>query len=623
MKATEDLIFQLLAKKAIQPCEPEMGQFVSRIFLRHKSNGSYRLILDLSDFNAHIAVSHFKMDTLAKTLTLVTPFCYFCSLDLADAYLIVGMDPHYYKFLRFIWKGQLMEFVCMPFGLKESPFRFTKLAKAPLSVIRQAGFTISAYLDDFLNCEFDYDTCNEAICYTYNVLVSLGFLPNNKKSVFVPCQIIESLGHILNSVTMTVYLPPSKSEAITALCEHTIGKPRMSIRFLCTVIGKLVSCFTAHPLGRLHYRSMERLKVQELKRHCGDFEAIISLDQHSISDLRWWVQTLPTAAAPISRGVPTCVFTCDASKRGWSACFDGVKANGHFSTIEAPFSTNTKEILAVLYGLRSHVTNFRNRHVLALSDSTTAISIIKSMGSMDNLAHDCIAQDLWNFASQNNIWVSMSHIPGILNEESDEGSRILSSSTEWALPQKTFDKLLHRFRQYGPVIMDVFASRLNYKLKPYVSFGADPYSSHVDCFTMPWNSPYVYFANPPFSVISKTVQKIRQDNATVMMIFPFWPTQMWLNPLLNLLISEIVVLPKDPPLFLPWEPDTPHPLADRLALCTAMLCGDRSRQTEFQQSLQTASSMPSHQNIKKLIQPDSKSGKHFVWKGRLIPVNQL
>ena len=116
---------------------------------------------------------------------------------------------------------------------------------------------MSAYLDDFLNCEQSFQTCENAVCCTYNTLVSLGFLPNDKKSVYIPCQIIEHLGHILSSITMTVHLPLSKTESILALCEQVLHCKTVTICHLCHLIGKLVSCFVAHPLGRLHYRSME------------------------------------------------------------------------------------------------------------------------------------------------------------------------------------------------------------------------------------------------------------------------------------------------------------------------------------------------------------------------------
>ena len=511
----------------------------------------------------------------------------------------------------------------MPFGLKESPFRFQKLCKPPLVVIRQSGFMVSGYLDDFLNCEQTFHMCKNAIICTYNTLVSLGFLPNDKKSVYMPCQIIEHLGHVLNSITMTVYLPISKTEAIINTIDRALHSDVVTIRFLCHLIGKLVSCFVAHPLGRLHYRSMECLKVESLRIHKGNFESKISLDPHSISDLQWWLSTLPQATAPINRGIPTCVFTSDASLIGWSGAFNGQIANGHFSKLEGPLSINCKELLAVLYSLRSHVTNFKNTHVLALSDSTTAISVVKAMGSMKNLVHDTIAQDIWRVAEENNFWISISHIPGRFNKESDFGSRVLSTTTEWALPQETFDKMVHHLRPWGPVIMDIFASRLNYKLKPYCSFGPDPECSQIDCFNMLWDSPYIYYANPPFSVLNKTIQHVQQQNATVMIVFPFWQQQMWFNRLLELLVSEIVVLPLSPPIYLPWDRSAHHPLEDNLDLCTAIISGDPFKIRAFQQKMPTTLLTTDLHLFKKQLRHKSENGKTFAWRGRLMPVTHL
>ena len=102
-------------------------------------------------------------------------------------------------------------------------------------------------------------------------------------------------------------------------------------------------------------------------------------------------------------------------------------------------------MLALLYSLKSFSSQFANQHILALSDSTTTISVVKSMGSMKNLVHDTIVQDIWRVAEDNKFWISISHIPGYLNEESDFGSCVLSSTTEWSLPQTTFNKLLVHF----------------------------------------------------------------------------------------------------------------------------------------------------------------------------------
>ena len=46
----------------------EPGQIFSPIFLHPKKDGSYRLILNLKQFNTNVVHHHFKMDSLSKLL---------------------------------------------------------------------------------------------------------------------------------------------------------------------------------------------------------------------------------------------------------------------------------------------------------------------------------------------------------------------------------------------------------------------------------------------------------------------------------------------------------------------------------------------------------------------------
>ena len=506
--ATDHLIQELLDKNAIVPCEREPNDFVSRIFLRRKSNGSYRMILDLKDFNVFVAYHKFKMSTFKSMMLLVNEQSFLVSIDLSDAYLSFAMLPLSQRLLKFQWCHLLFRWTCMPFGLSKAPHCFSKALKAPLAVVRQKGFTIDSFLDDFLQCECDFDTCNRAVQFAYNLLVSLGFHPNFTKSSLVPSQQVESLGHIIDSVSMTVHLIPHKSEAIVAMCRAAVRNPIMSIRQLCCLIGKLISCFIAVPLGKLHYQSLEHLKNSALKTSHGNFDAKCTLNSLNIQDLLWWIEVLPSAVSPISRGCTSAVFTTDASDLGWGSCFNGRKAHTPFTPTEAQLSTNSQEILAVYYGLRSFVQDFKGKHILCMSDSTTAVSVIRKFGSMNSPVHDQLAKNIWEFAAQHGIWLSITHLAGRLNHDSDLASREFSTTTEWAVTQSIFDTLCHRFRAFGPFVIDLFASRLNYKIKPYYSWIPDPYSTHVDAFTISWSSPYSLFAHPPFSLWTKVVRKV-------------------------------------------------------------------------------------------------------------------
>ena len=76
------------------------------------------MILNLKRLNKHITYHHFKMDTLQTALLLVTPNCFFASIDLKDAYYSCSIAPEHRKFLRLLGKS-----VC----LSSTPYQMVSL----------------------------------------------------------------------------------------------------------------------------------------------------------------------------------------------------------------------------------------------------------------------------------------------------------------------------------------------------------------------------------------------------------------------------------------------------------------------------------------------------------------
>ena len=75
------------------------------------------------------------------------------------------------------------------------------------------------------------------------------FVIHPEKSVLVPSQQMEFLGFLLNSVNMTIRLPPTKAERVQLACQSLLHKSKMSIREVAQVIGLIVSSFPAVQFG--------------------------------------------------------------------------------------------------------------------------------------------------------------------------------------------------------------------------------------------------------------------------------------------------------------------------------------------------------------------------------------
>ena len=115
-----------------------------------KKSGQYRPVLDLSTLNGYIRQIHFQMETPDKIRLSINPGDWATSLDLRDAYFHLLMHPSCHKFLRFVWRDVVYQFVALPFGLSLAPFIFSKVVKEFVGIQRTQGHRVRDYLDDWL-----------------------------------------------------------------------------------------------------------------------------------------------------------------------------------------------------------------------------------------------------------------------------------------------------------------------------------------------------------------------------------------------------------------------------------------------------------------------------------------
>jgi len=150
-------------------------------------------------------------------------------------------------------------------------------------------------------------------------------------------------------------------------------------------------------------------------------------------------------------------------------------------------------------------------------DNTTAVACINNFGSTHSEVCNLETREIWNFASENNIWLIAAHLPGKLNVVADKESRKIRDETEWMLNEKLFHKLIKAY--FKPTI-DLFASRLNFQINRYVSWIPDPHAIAIDAFTVCWSSELCY-AFPPFSIVHQVTQNIWKDKAEGLIIVPY------------------------------------------------------------------------------------------------------
>jgi hypothetical protein len=85
-----------------------------------------------------------------------------------------------------------------------------------------------------------------------------------------------------------------------------------------------------------------------------------------------------------------------------------------------------------------------------------------------------------------------------------------------------------------------------------------------------------FYAFPPFTLISRTLQKIIEDEACGILVFPYWPSQFWFPVLKSLLMEEILFFPPSNDALLSIDSNS-HPLASSLTLAAAKLSGTHTQ----------------------------------------------
>ena len=141
------------------------------------------------------------------------------------------------------------------------------------------------------------------------------------------------------------------------------------------------------------------------------------------------------------------------------------------------------------------------------------------MGGSKSYKCNLTAILIWQWAIERHIWLSIEHVAGALTQEADFESRERNNSGEWALSQITLKTIADIFK-VTPTI-DLFASRINFKVNKFVSWFADPLTFKTDIYF----SNEIFYSYPPIDCIQRFLQKVELEQMEGILVFPCWSTQ--------------------------------------------------------------------------------------------------
>ena len=256
-------------------------------------------------------------------------------------------------------------------------------------------------------------------------------------------------------------------------------------------------------------------------------------------------------------------------------------------------------------------------HVKVLVDNTTVQNTLNKMGTSHSPSLNSLIKTIWDWCITNEVWITVAHIPGKANVDADSESRKSRRTTEWCLDKNLFHSACAKLN-IRPNI-NFFASRINYQIKPYISYSSDQEAIAINAFHHSWQG-YQFYAFPPFCLISQVLQKIQKEKSEGLVIIPKTPTQSWWPVAMRMLMQSPIILPRTPSIiFLPSNPSETHPLHEKLVLIMCHLSGNSSKTKGFQQQLQKSWNLQGelvHESNMKDIWGD---GYNIVVNGISIP----
>lgn len=460
--------------------------------------------------------------------------------------------------------------------------------------LRSRGIHLIVYLNDVLIMAEEKELAKEQTEFAVRVLEDLGFVVN-KKSCVDPSQEMQFLGFLIQTLDCVLKLPMEKIKKIRKEVRRVRRADWITLRQLARLLGLLSASIQAIFPAPLHYRALQRLKGYH-PRKGEKYSQRVMLNQDSREELDWWLMSLEAwNGRAIFGEMPEVEIESDASLYGWGARCGMVSTGGLWSKEERMMHINCLVLLAGSFAIKSFLKDQVKCCVLLKMDNLSAVRYVNKMGGPRSKGLADLAKEFWRFCLEKEISVQAQYIPGQSNIEADWYSRNLQDVSNWRLDRGIFVSL---HQKWGPFHVDLFADRLNCQQEGFYSWRPDPEALGIDAFLQDWSIGRDY-EFPQFSLIQRVIAKLRRERAELVLITPFWRSQVWFPDLMSLLVEHPILLPGMRELILDPEGNV-HDLVvnGQLRLMAWLISGEFGRCRDYRERLRALS-----QNLGHGVQP--------------------
>lgn len=399
----------------------------------------WRVIHDLThpepaNVNAYTESPYFQLPTAVDFAKRLSRGAYIWKGDVDKAFRNVPVRKRDWPLLAFHIDGVLYVDTRLPFGHALSPYYFVNLVGRPIlyvAVRRGASLlgVLRAYVDDFFGGCDTYEAALEQMQLWLEVCADLG-VPVSKAKTFLPAQVVEILGFIIDTVHMSISVDPLRIQEILDEMSHIEGRKAVKKKELERLAGKMVFVCSVVPGGRTFMREiLDTLNRLRSRSHWAHLTAGFR------ADLQWWkrfaqawngVEPIPP---PVT--IPWRWLTSDASGDhgiGVFCCGAALHIPLPLSHLHAKEQSELEliiaetELIAAVALVALSAPLFRGEHLLLGIDNTVAISWIDSGTAKRPRAMRAL-RVLWRLQALYRVHISTRYIPSAQNTLADAASR--------------------------------------------------------------------------------------------------------------------------------------------------------------------------------------------------------
>lgn len=262
-----------------------------------KYSGKKRLIIDLSaphndaaqSINSLIPLAPFSLfyatvDDAIKFIKIAGRGAWLAKADISDAFKVMPLHPSQWHLFGVKWREKLYFSVRLTFGCRSSPKIFDTLSEALCWILLNNCKLphVLHLLDDFLLVDHKNAKPGRCISALKHTFTELG-VPLSEEKTLGPLKVIEFLGITLDSNLMQASLPLEKLNRIREIMRNAQMSVSFSKRDLLSLLGHLNFAMRIIPQGRSFIA-----RLLDLSKSVKDLKDIVTLDEGSRSDLRFW-----------------------------------------------------------------------------------------------------------------------------------------------------------------------------------------------------------------------------------------------------------------------------------------------------------------------------------------------